>query len=779
MPIFSITNSNRPPAQGSGPAAEQSPSPDPQGATPNQYSGAQSNLNNVGILSSEVALSEVDNLIDQNSAFEDQVQQMADQSQGIQIIGRIVEIQNDENISESLRASLLDCISSFVGNSGTSGDNSDVTVEEESTGGNNVPAEVAADIQNFMVRKLVNRNDIDAFGTTIGEGFADLDMRYNYSSAKYEDFVENESPSETIHPNFSSIAYLGEEDNVVNEGVSTALEYEEALSRDVRTYFSNLRSAFFEDASGNQKLLASEVEPPVASYYREVYDALLREDLTDNFYSDAQEKNKTQYIYSGHADTIREKKFLQEHFPFFLNIEVSSFPAKIEHVEPSQQASNALWKTVASLAKDKGASDVLMRAAVVKARTVEPNETAVGPFGEDIKIWDFPLSYSEISTVLSSDITGIAYLPAEFTTPDSGYDSKVAQIPNNHKVTETLMFKICKYEQGSEEALQEFYIYNDETSGPVTLVDTQINIGKTYQYRIFSYELVYSVVDGERTTHLVEYEAFRQDNLCLSNKPPMPPDVNIAPYMGNENDILFLFNDSSGKALLEPVQIDDEDAQIIQRMLGTHGKKVLNPDISQEDFYIKSDKEKFKTLIEYEYDESSELFEVFRTDSPPMSYQDFKGKKLATAAGTSYKDRIAPNKKYYYTFRCKDGHGSLSNPSAVFEVEIVKTFNVFPNIRVYEFPDEVKETREVKRKAKKFLRISPDVKFLPLRKQDETSVPNSAFDTVKDSYTMGLNNITENLWNKKFKLRLTSKTSGRKIDFNFSFTKSFIENTKK
>ncbi len=37
-----------------------------------------------------------------------------------------------------------------------------------------------------------------------------------------------------------------------------------------------------------------------------------------------------------------------------------------------------------------------------------------------------------------------------------------------------------------------------------------------------------------------------------------------------------------------------------------------------------------------------------------------------------FHDYIAPNKKYYYTFRAVNGFGVYSNPTAIYEVELLK-----------------------------------------------------------------------------------------------------------
>ena len=70
-------------------------------------------------------------------------------------------------------------------------------------------------------------------------------------------------------------------------------------------------------------------------------------------------------------------------------------------------------------------------------------------------------------------------------------------------------------------------------------------------------------------------------------------------------------------------------------------------------------------------------------DTKPKSYQDFKNGyvKIAetdvnpftaqSATAASFIDSIEPNKKYYYTFRAVDVHDKISNPSPVYQVEII------------------------------------------------------------------------------------------------------------
>ena len=48
-----------------------------------------------------------------------------------------------------------------------------------------------------------------------------------------------------------------------------------------------------------------------------------------------------------------------------------------------------------------------------------------------------------------------------------------------------------------------------------------------------------------------------------------------------------------------------------------------------------------------------------------------------------------PNTKYYYTFRCVDFHGAFSNPTSIYEVEMVDDGgSVYPLINSYH-PEDV------------------------------------------------------------------------------------------
>ena len=92
--------------------------------------------------------------------------------------------------------------------------------------------------------------------------------------------------------------------------------------------------------------------------------------------------------------------------------------------------------------------------------------------------------------------------------------------------------------------------------------------------------------------------------------------------------------------------------------------------------------------IHFETDDYIKQYQVFRIDKKPHTYSDFAdGTHEILANGqTDFVDSLIPNKKYYYTFRSEDHHGYISNPTVIYEIEIVEDSGaVYPIIKVVDF----------------------------------------------------------------------------------------------
>jgi hypothetical protein len=156
-----------------------------------------------------------------------------------------------------------------------------------------------------------------------------------------------------------------------------------------------------------------------------------------------------------------------------------------------------------------------------------------------------------------------------------------------------------------------------------------------------------------------------------------------------------------------------------------------------------------------------EKYEIFKTTVPPTSYADFKNKLLTTISKTSFlDDKLEPNTKYYYMFRSINSDSFTSNPTNVFEIELVRNSGVvYPIIKDYQF-EELKISQPSK-EFNKYLFISPAYLQTLMRLVNESQIQTATTDVF-------LGPEQNAVWNKKFKIRLTSKQTGRKIDVNFT-----------
>ena len=255
--------------------------------------------------------------------------------------------------------------------------------------------------------------------------------------------------------------------------------------------------------------------------------------------------------------------------------------------------------------------------------------------------------------------------------------------------------------------------------------------------------------------------------IAILDKPPTPPDVDIIPFRGIDNKVMFNINDMTGKFTAKPIILEDDDR--IQFTISAYNQ-LIHPDDINFDLDGTSSNSGF-TLLEFKNDDLSKIFEVFRISKPPKSWSDFYGKKIAKieqqdATAAAFIDDIVPNKKYYYTFRCEDVHGHVSNPSHIYEVELVNEYGaVYLNAKLYE-PKE--DFRQAEKPLRKYIKLKPSFiqKIIDLNE-------NNTLDNweTKNEFTPGI--ATNKVWGKKLKIRIKSKSTGKQLDLNLTFSKKY------
>ena len=163
---------------------------------------------------------------------------------------------------------------------------------------------------------------------------------------------------------------------------------------------------------------------------------------------------------------------------------------------------------------------------------------------------------------------------------------------------------------------------------------------------------------------------------------------------------------------------------------------------------------------------------MLRTVNPPETYSSFAqiGSKVITVPThvrtAVIDDDIEPNKDYYYTFRAKDERG-ISNPGFVYKIRMVSYENgIYMDLKEY---DMNKKKDHVTIPFREFFQIEPSnlqgtVNF---SSYDVTDVEFKKSAPV-ENIPLG-NDALNSIWGKKFKLRIISKSSDKKIDLILKF----------
>ena len=264
------------------------------------------------------------------------------------------------------------------------------------------------------------------------------------------------------------------------------------------------------------------------------------------------------------------------------------------------------------------------------------------------------------------------------------------------------------------------------------------------------------------TVNFIEIPYFNTDGSNLNivlDKPPLPPDVLFVPHPGRRNDVTFFLNRQAGRMELNPVEFGPEESVLYDKHRIAQGVLPGAP-------------------IIFENDNPNQSYLIYRSSTPPEGPSDMA--QVGQTDTTFFDDVISSNVKYYYTFRSIDNRENISYPTAIFEVELVTLEDGNPAARVAVLPlfkEYVKPAPipPLKKKSfRKYILIRPHVNDIDLGLEEfgvEDEADLEEVDLMLANPKLGgLFSPHDGGERQKFKLRLTSKSTGRKIDVNFSFT---------
>jgi hypothetical protein len=332
--------------------------------------------------------------------------------------------------------------------------------------------------------------------------------------------------------------------------------------------------------------------------------------------------------------------------------------------------------------------------------------------------------------------------------------------------TEVMAYKIEKYEYNSDSVpklLQVFYIPNI-SQNTIEYIDSQIYTNKNYLYRIklllfsFSYNYKYTnkqlVNNGIKLFYnyspvgkIFELDSNQYaDSIANHKLPPINPDIELIPYIGVSNKIKCNITAGTGEKI---AKIEFFNLKEVTQIPNLQLMQLLSQ------VPVGSDRLKYSSSIPIRQ------YQVFRSIIKPNNYSDFdpylyKVIDITDSYSVSFEDSINSNTKYYYTFRSIDYQGSVSNPTDIYELEIINdNGTIIPNINIIELNKSNKLKVDTKQ-MRAFIKIQPAIA--------QKVLENISNNSVK----LGINK--ESVWNRDFKIRIKSKQTGKIIDFNINFT---------
>ena len=170
---------------------------------------------------------------------------------------------------------------------------------------------------------------------------------------------------------------------------------------------------------------------------------------------------------------------------------------------------------------------------------------------------------------------------------------------------------------------------------------------------------------------------------------------------------------------------------------------------------------------------------VYRLEVKPTSYDSFVNSLYKTIdlvkpdntfiSQAICESEIETNKKYYYTFQCLSEGGMVGSLTEIYECELIDDgghmYAEFNVINESDLQQSIYNKSSID--FKKIFQLIPNSNHTQLITTDADFSENSY--TQLENVNIGSDNLEDPIWGKTFKLRLTSKKTGKKIDLNITY----------
>ena len=367
-------------------------------------------------------------------------------------------------------------------------------------------------------------------------------------------------------------------------------------------------------------------------------------------------------------------------------------------------------------------------------------------------------------------------------------------------------------DQREQQVLQSFYFTNREQAGSFVYYDSQIFPNKNYTYTLFEYRLI---VGMDYTYNNVFYsQKFSSEDGCalmVNEEAPETPITNVNNLFGN------VFEDARNRAEAQvtyqtslrlhevPIIVQDLPAAftppvqpVVQFNSYPHiantvfisvdtevgGYTTPYQPLTQEDSVYINNVYLSNNLLEREVPINTQIsisnIELRIVHEPPTDFSSFSNPDRIESF--VFEDQNGPFDKstiqlsldegrdHYCVIRSQNAIGNFSSPRQIYRLRINNEAG-FRTLEV-EYYNPFKEEERAITTTKDLNRLVR-IKLADAQRLSNVSLIDSANTKAEDFISEQLNIRNESLvqksFNKKFKLRLTSKATGKKVDFNFTF----------
>tara|TARA_R100001079_G_scaffold14161_1_gene6859 strand:- start:4454 stop:6514 length:2061 start_codon:yes stop_codon:yes gene_type:complete len=384
-------------------------------------------------------------------------------------------------------------------------------------------------------------------------------------------------------------------------------------------------------------------------------------------------------------------------------------------------------------------------------------------YNETFLLQESEIDHSNISERFVNQIESINFL-SEMRSIIASESRNISDIFNVENCESFLLgYKIEKYiNNDATLPIQTYYVTSD------SLYDTQIKYGREYIYKTKAFVGILGSSYGYSNL-LVAKEDNTADN-PTGQKYWAQVDVNVTPSF----QILEIEIDVN-RTIFEDTPMSPPEVTYYGNKLEPTIRFLFQPKFVN---YM-NQLQDYETSINY----FKGAYEIYRLESPPQSKDDFDNASLGIVNKSiklgnfekgfpiktynvfyaTYLDTLVPNKKYYYAFKSVTHHETRSELTSPIEVEVQKDSDEHKIVvRGYTYPEEKMYSR--KKRSKRLISIVPNIDRLLF-----TTPLGVAID--KNNWELSNNELVAKPQGteRTFKIRVTSKHTGKKIDLNLTF----------